>query len=272
MKYSTCCFLVGFVALMVFSCKGALEDYGDLQPLDETKAIVKVVIGSSYLGNPQMFVRANGIRITPNIYARQPYPGGGYNTYGNATNEFVLLNNGQTNFELCLPKAEDDGTDSLVLYQRNYDLASGGRYTILFADTGEFTQSVLLEEDLTIPDSGTFRYQFVHLIPNVESVDLYMGRFGSGITPVNHSSELDTLLISDVKYLGVTDSFIIRSGFRRTFKIRPHGAAVEESTVLARYGTSYFHTLDQKVLTMFSMGFAEATGTMQPYLSFSITR
>lgn len=269
-------FLLTFIGL---SCKGPIQDYGDLEPLDGSKAVVKVIIGSAYPNNPLMYVKANGKRITPKILMRQPYPGGGFGTNGNATNEFILLDNGQTVFELALSKKIDDGTDSIVYHRKEYNLEPGGRYTILFADTAENTRSALIKEDLTLPDSGTFRYQIINIIPNVEAVDLYVGRWANGTTATNHSSDLDTLVMSNVKYMEVSTPFVIRSGFRRTFKIRPHGAPVVESNVLARYSSSatasanYFEYLDRKVLTIFTMGYAEQTSTaLMPYLSFSITR
>jgi hypothetical protein len=269
-----------FVSSMMFlSCKGPIEEYGDLEPLDESKAIVKVIIGSAYPNNPLMYVKANGKRITPKILMRQPYPGGGYGTNGNATNEFILLDNGSTVFELAIPKKVDDGTDSIVYHRKDYNLEAGGKYTVLFADTGANTVSTMIKEDLTIPDSATFRYQIINMFPNVESVDLYVGRWANLTTPVNHSSELDSLIVSDIKYMNVSEPFIIRSGYRRTFKVRPHGAEVIESTVLARYSSSttssanYFEYLDRKVLTIFTMGYAGETSTaLMPYLSFSITR
>jgi len=267
------------ISIISLSCKGPIDEYGDLEPLDESKAIVKVIIGSAYPNNPLMYVKANGRRITPKILMRQPYPGGGYGTNGNATNEFILLDNGETIFELALPKKVDDGTDSIVYHSKSYLLEAGGKYTVLFADTGANTVSTMIKEDLTIPDSATFRYQIINMFPNVESVDLYVGRWASGTTAANHSSELDTLIASDIRYMQVSDPFILRSGFRRTFKVRPHGAEVTESTVLARYSSSatsssnYFEYLDRKVLTIFTMGYAgETSSALMPYLSFSITR
>lgn len=268
-----------FLTFIAFSCKGPIEDYGDLEPLDASKAVVKVIIGSAYPNNPLMYIKANGKRITPKILMRQPYPGGGYGTNGSSTNEFILLANGNTIFELAIPKKEDDGIDSIVYHRKEYNLEPGGRYTILFADTSENMRSALIKEDLTLPDSGTFRYQIINLIPNVEAVDLYVGKWANGTAATNHSSDLDTLIMSNVKYMETSVPFVIRSGFRRTFKIRPHGAPVVESNVLARYSSSstssanYFEYLDRKVLTIFTMGYSgQTTAAMMPYLSFSITR
>lgn len=267
------------LSTVAFSCKGPVQDYGELEPLDASKAVVKVIIGSAYPNNPLMYVKANGKRITPKILMRQPYPGGGYGTNGNATNEFILLDNGKTKFELALPKKVDDGTDSIVYHAKEYDLEPGGRYTILFADTAANTTSALIKEDLTIPDSATFRYQIINIIPNVEAVDLYVGRWANGTAATNHTSDFDSLLVSNVKYMEVSEPFILRSGFRRTFKIRPHGAEVVENNVIARYSSSststanYFEYLDRKVLTIFTMGYAGQTSSaLMPYLSFSITR
>lgn len=266
-------------SILVFSCKGPIAEYGEIEPLDESKAIVKVIIGSAYPNNPLMYVKANGKRITPKILMRQPYPGGGYGTNGNATNEFIMLDHGNTKFELAISKKVDDGSDSIVYHAKDYMLEKGGKYTVLFADTGAYTQSALIKEDLTIPDSGSFRYQMIHMIPNVESVDLYVGRWANLTTAVNHSSESDSLIMSDVKYMQLTEPFVIRSGFRRTFKIRPHGSPLVESNVIARYSSSstssanYFEYLDKKVLTIFTMGYAgQTSNALMPYLSFSITR
>ena len=279
MKFLKYIYLACFTGLIVFSCKGPVEDFGELEPLDDSKAVVKVIIGSSYPNNPLMYVKANGKRITPKILSRQPYPGGGYGTNGDARNEFILLPNGPTVFELAIPRKVDDGTDSLVLHRKEFNLENGGRYTILFADTGANTQSTLMKEDLTVPDSGTFRYQIINLIPNVEAVDLYVGRWASGTGASYHSADHDTLIMSNVKYMEASEPFTIKSGFKRTFKIRPHGADVIESTVIARYSSSataasnYFEYQDRKVLTIFTMGYyGYSSGALIPYLSFSITR
>ncbi|MFD2554383.1 DUF4397 domain-containing protein [Sphingobacterium tabacisoli] len=271
--------LVLFSLIFASACKPGVEDYGDLKPLDETKAVVKVIIGSAYPGNPRMYVKANGKRITPKILMRQPYPGGGFGTNGAATNEFILLDAGSTEFELALPQKVDNGEDSIVFHRARFDLEKGGKYTLLFSDTLSATKATIIKENLTVPDSGTFRYQIINMIPNVESVDLYIGKWASGTTAVNHSSEMDTLIMSNIKYMEVSEPFVIRSGFKRTFKIRPHQAPVIESNVLARYSSSatsssnYFEYLDRKVLTIFTMGYAGMTTSDQmPYLSFSITR
>ena len=278
-NFSKILFAALVTGMMVLSCSEPIKEYGELEPLDGSKAIVKVIIGSAYPNNPLMYVKANGRRITPKILMRQPYPGGGYGTNGNATNEFILLDNGETTFELGLPKKVDDGTDSIIYHSKKYNLEAGGKYTVLFADTGANTVSTMIKEDLTIPDSATFRYQIINMFPNVESVDLYVGRWASGTTAPNHSSELDTLIASDIRFMQVSEPFILRSGFRRTFKVRPHGAEVIESTVLARYSSSatssanYFEYLDRKVLTIFTMGYdGQTTNAMMPYPSFSITR
>jgi|GEM_PF-160660 len=277
--FSKLLYVVFVACIMALSCSKPIEEYGELEPLDASKAIVKVIIGSAYPNNPLMYVKANGKRITPKILMRQPYPGGGYGTNGDANNDFILLENGETTFELAIPKKVDDGSDSIVYHSKKYNLESGGKYTVLFADTGANTVSTMIKEDLTIPDSATFRYQIINMFPNVESIDLYVGRWASGTTAANHSSELDTLIMSDIKYMQVSEPFLLRSGFRRTFKVRPHGADVIESTVLARYSSSatstsnYFEYLDRKVLTIFTMGYAgQTTSALMPYLSFSITR
>lgn len=254
------------VAFIFLACEEQGFDYGDLTKFDNTKALVKINYASAYPNDPLVAIKFNGARVTPLIQGRTPYPGGGYNTLGPSWPDYLMVEPGDLQVDVILPKAKDDGTDSLTLYTTNVRVEGGMPYTLHITDTAVLTKSVLIPEVFQMPDSGYARYRFVNLMPNVPAVDLYYGQNATSVVG-------ERLIAANIKYLEISDYFTINRASTRTWKIRPAGAdASTTATVLANY-TGSGSLLNQREYTIFAMGYQENTlASGRPYVSFLLVR
>ena len=147
--------VLSIFSLLVFAgCKERIQDFGDLDFLTANDAIVKINMASVYPDDRYMYVRFNDNRVTPLIRAREPYPGGGYNTRGDSRPDFLKIAAGTVNIKVCLPHKVDNGKDSIVLAQQNVTLEPGKQYTVHVTDTAANTKMFLAEESLVRPDSS----------------------------------------------------------------------------------------------------------------------
>lgn len=257
-------FLVIFLCIALFSivaCDRNEINYGDTEYVSARDAVVKLNYASLYPDNRYVFIKFNGKRVTPLIRGRQPFPGGGYNTYGDVRADFLSIKPGNVKVEVVLPHSKDNGLDSVLLYSTDVVLDAGKRYTVHIADTGKLTRSVMSEEDFSMPDSGYARYRFINLMPNVPEIDLYYGQSATVVTA-------DKKVASAIKFMEISDYITLNRASARTWKIRPAGAAVTNATVLASY-TSASTLLNQRTYTIYALGYngVKVAPTM-PYLSF----
>lgn len=267
-------FFVLFVSVLcstIFkSCSESIQDFGAVDFVTGEKAIVKINMASVYPDDRFMVVKFNDVRITPRIQARQPYPGGGYNTRGPSSSEFLMVDAGKINVKISLPKKVDDGKDSLVLYSGDINFKSGGRYTLHIADTGANTRLIPTEEEFVLPDSAYASYKFINLIPNVEAVDLYYGFFSNVAS--SQTAAQDSLVAANIKFGEISPTFILHRGASKTFKVRPAGAPVTNESVLAFYGNAG-STLNQRQYICYALGYQGQTSVaMKPYVSFMLVR
>lgn len=266
-----------FVILMVLfsstifnGCKDTIQDFGAVDFISEDKAIVKINMASVYPDDRFMIVKFNDIRVTPRIQAREPYPGGGYNTRGPSSSEFLMVDGGNVNVKVCLPKKVDDGQDSIVLYSGMIDLKAGGRYTLHVTDTAANTKLITTEESFVLPDSAYASYRFINLMPNVPAIDLYYGFFNTAVA--SQTPAQDSLVATNIKFGEISPKFILHRGASKTFKIRPAGAAVTNETVLAFYANAG-STLNQRQYTCYALGYSgQTSAAMKPYVSFMLVR
>lgn len=260
-----------FFAICSFSsCKEAIQDFGDLDFFDAENVIVKINMAAVYPDDRYMYVRFNGNRVTPLIRAREPYPGGGYNTRGDSRPDFLKIGAGKVNVKVCLPFKKDNGRDSLVLNEQEFLFEKGKQYTVHIADTAAKMRMVAHEESLVKPDSAFAKYRFINLMPNVEAIDLYYGFFSTAAGSQNPSQ--DSLIAKNIKYGELSDYFTVNRAGTRTWKIRPAGAAVTNETVLAFYANAS-STLNARSYTAYAIGYAGQTNAiMKPYISFYLVR
>jgi hypothetical protein len=256
------------LAAIVIGCGKVALDYGNIQKLDDSQALLRINYVSQYANNRSVFFKVNDQRISSAVTARTPYPGGGYNTGGGNTADFLQFPAGTINFSVVMPHKIDNGTDSLVLYTTTFQLAGGKAYSAHITDTLANTKSLLTEETLMLTDSSYSRFHFVNLMPNVPAMDLYYG--SAAVTATDQST--DSLIVGNVAYLQNTPDFRIKiNGANKIWKIRAAGAAKNNTTVIASY-TSTSVPASTRVFTAFASGYNGKTNTQKPYISFFLVR
>lgn len=258
------------VLFSIVSCKNVI-DYGDIQKLTSDQATLKINYECGYPSNKLVALEINGHRVSPAaplLAFRTPFPGGGYNTNGANNSALLSINSGATQVSVVLPR-KDTGLDSLVLYSTTFQATGGKNYSLHLTDTASKTKSVLVEENLALPDSSTARYRFINLMPNVASVDLYFST--STATAADTTQQrTDSLVMGGINYLQISNEFKMKAGVSRTWKIRSAGAAKTAATVLASY-LSASSVLNQRVYTAFACGYSGRV-PQPPYISFYLIR
>lgn len=256
-----------FSVFSLWGCKESIQDFGDVEFLTDKDAIVKINMASVYSDDRYMYVKFNDQRVTPRIRAREPYPGGGYNTRGDSRPDFLRIAEGQVNIKVCLPYSVDNGLDSVVLKEMTVAFQGGKQYTVQIADTAANTKMFVTEESLARPDSSFASYRFINLMPNVESLDLYYGAAATTAEPTQ-----DSLVAKNIKFGQISEYFTIRRAAARTWKIRRSGDPVTNASVLASYSNAS-SLLNRRSYTAFALGYAGFTSAiMRPYVSFYLVR
>lgn len=249
--------------LIVAGCEKKDVSYSDYSLLSPNDALLKVNFNIAYHNNPSFFFKVNGARISPLIATRYPFPGGGYNTLGDSRADYLRVNSGEVQFSVVLPK-KGTTLDSLEIFQTKLNLLAGNSYTLHLTDTATNIKSLLLQENVTRPDSGYARYRFVNLMPNVPSIDLYYGASATDHT-------VDTLIARGVSYLTHTADTLLRSGLSKTWKIRPAGAAKTVAPIASYTSANTF--LNSRAYTIFATGYSGKTTTVhRPYVSFFLVK
>ncbi len=219
----------------------------------ETKAFVKVNYNVAFLNiNTASQLKINGVRVSGLLTNRYPFPGGGFNTGGGSTGDYLPVTPGAIAISLTIPK-KGTSIDSVDILKTTINVAVGKRYTLHVADTVA-TKSLLVEENYAPADSGFVRMRFANLIPNVPSVDLY-----------NNT----TKIASEVPFMAISDSFTLPTGVATStvWNIRLGGSAAT-STVLATY-TLTANVQNRRVYTVFASGWSGRTETARrPFVSF----
>lgn len=253
------------LCILLASCTKNVLDYGETVKFGEDQALLKINYTSYYSDNRAVYFKINDQRVSGIMTARTPFPGGGYNTGGASSSDFLMVSSGDVKLSVVLPHKIDKGLDSLVLYTTNIQLTGGKNYVVHIADTAAKTKTLLSEEQFVRPDTAKCNYRFVNLMPNVPAVDLYYGT-----SAANHV--LDTLIAGNVSYMAITNVITLKSAQSKTWKIRPAGAALTTATILASY-TSASTFLNQRVYTIFASGYNGITlAPRRPYVSFLLVR
>jgi hypothetical protein len=254
----------------VIGCKKNIINYGSVELQDDTKALLKFNYASQYANNRSVYLKINDQRVSNLITGRTPFPGGGYNTGGSSTTDFLQVTPGTIKISVGLPRKVDNGTDSIILYSTTIDIAAAKNYVVHITDTAATTKTVLTEEVFTKPDSLVSRFHFINLMPNVPAIDLYYGATAANAT----DQSTDSLLVSNIAYLQNSADFTIKmSGANKIFKIRPAGAAKTAATLLATYTTTSVPN-SRRSFTAFASGYSGkvSPSTQRPYISIFLIR
>jgi len=177
---------------------------------------------------------------SPNI---TPFPGGGLNTGGGSTADYLRIASGQSTVSIAVPK-KGTTEDSLQLATSSQTFEAGKKYSLYFADTSASLTSVLVVDSLNAPDSGFTKFKFVNLMPDVSAgLDLYIGT---------------VKVASAIPYKGVSPSFVVpTNNTSTTWSIRSAGAA-STTTALTTYASASA-LANRRVLTVIARGYNTIT-------------
>lgn len=229
--------------------------------LVENKAGLKINYMSAYkIAYPTQY-KVDGARVSSLITYATPFPGGGLNTGGGSSADYLTVDPGSRKISVSLP-VSGTNTDSVELASATISVDQNKFYSLYFADTASNTKSYLSEDDTNRPDSGFVRYKFINLIPDVPAgFDLY---FGTGST-----STTSVKVAGPIGFLAASNYFTIPINTGSTWSIRPAGAP---ATVTARsVYTSGSSVTNQRVFTVISRGYTSITSSSdirRPLISF----
>lgn len=261
-----------FLTALAFSCSKNTVDNAPYSAygLDTSQGQLKFVYASAYAANPTVILKINGKAVSSAITGRTPFPGGGYNTTGSNYALYLAVPKGDDTITIVRPKT-GTSEDSLVLYKTVINIPDNKPRTLLIGDTlagtVNNTASVLVANNLNPVDTGTARFTFVNLIPNVPALDLYLNKV-----------KID----SNIAYKQVSKTFIIKTGANApgvtdpnniptpNWEVRVAGAA-PTSTALAFY-TNANGLLNQRVYTIFTMGYQGAASPRNPFICFTLDK
>lgn len=247
---------ISALALFLAGCEKNVISYGDSTLVSANQSLVKINYASLYALNPGVQISFNGTRVSPVIVGRTTFPGGGYNTNGDARPDYIAVSAGEVQIKISVPQ-RNTNIDSVVLYNTSITVEGGKNYTAHITDTAAKTQTVLLTDEFARPDSNFAKFKFVNLMPNVAAVDLYYGT---------------TVVAANIAYKSASNYFTLAiPSTTLAWTIRPAGAA-PASTALATY-SSVSTTTNQRVYTVFAIGYSGATDAVRrPYVSFLLNR
>ncbi len=233
--------------VLLTSCKKNELKTTEVNKLTENEAEVKVMFASFYRSNPRIYIKINDQLVSSVLTTFTPFPGGGLNTGGGSTADYLRVAAGQNKFSVAVPKFGTN-EDSLQLASVQHTLAGGKKYSLYFADTSANTTSLLVEDSLTAPDSGYVRYKFVNMMPDAPGgLDLYIGT---------------VKVASAIPYKGVSPSFVLPTNNSSTiWAIREAGGTTNRVTY-----TSAATLSNQRVFTVIARGYysLSTTATSEP--------
>jgi hypothetical protein len=238
-------YIVFFSACIFCACeKNKLNSLSNIDNAS-INAQMKVNFMSAYQTARPYQIKINDTRVSAGLTYATPFPGGGLNTGGGSTADYLLVSPGQTKVSISLPKFGTN-TDSVELASTTVALEAGKNYSLFFADTANKT-TVLLTDTLATPDSGYSRYKYLNLIPNLGAIDLYFGT---------------TLVAGNIPFKGTSPFFTVKAGTAAQWTIRAAGSA-STSTAITIYptGTGTYTVPNQRVLTVFTRGYNGITST-----------
>ena len=216
-------------------------------------AKLKVVHAMPFALNPSIQIALNGERISSIITYCTPFPGGGLNTGGSSQPDYLAALVGANAIKLSTPNFNTN-QDSVLRFSGNVLLEADKNYTAFITDTAATASSVLVTDNVNLPDSGKSNYRFVNLIPNLTAIDLYYN---------------NVLVAGNIPYKGSSTPFSIQViGASASWAIRPAGALASSTAI-----TTYSNLVpNQRSFNVFCRGYSGATGTRAPAISLMYLR
>lgn len=264
--FSTLSILSFIVAILFLGCEKNKDNvFSEYDLVDEsTFALVKVNYNVAFYNDPGAQIKINGVRVSgANIQTRYPFPGGGFNTRGVSTGDYLpVVAGANTKISISIPK-RGTNIDSVEVFTTTVAASAGKHYSLHVADSLN-RKGLYVEEDYSLPDSGFVRMRFANLIANVPSMDLYNG---------------SSLVSSNIPFMGISDPFLIPIGTTAVptstvWTIRAAGSG-PTGTVIATY-TSASTIINQRVYTVFANGYngysTAGVDPRRPFISFYYVR
>lgn len=210
------------------------------------QASLKINYFSPTQARPAYQIKIDGNRVSSNLTYPTPFPGGGLNTGGGSFADYLAVAPGSRKVDISIPNVGTN-LDSIVLASATVDLAANKVYSLYFVDTAANLSTILLEDDLTSPDSGFVKYRFINLMPDLAAgLDLY---FGTGTT-----STTSVKVAGPILFKQVSDYFTVPINTGTVWSIRP-GGALATSTAITSY-TSASTVINQRVFTIATRGYS----------------
>lgn len=254
--------------LFVFaSCKkntGVTNQPYDTYGTPANKGQLKVNLAFAYaIDYANLRIKLNGAYVSNLLQSRTPFPGGGFNTRGSNFALYMSVPLGRNEVSIVMPRTNTN-IDSVVLFSTNVNIADNTPQTLHITDTAANTKSVLVRNNIVGIADGMCRFNFVHLMPNVPAVDLYL----NGV-----------LMRANIPYLGTSGAMDIPvginapgfvSGSTTTWAVRAAGATSTSAALVSFANASGLQS--GVALTGFCMGYAGATGARLPFLAMTLDR
>jgi hypothetical protein len=236
--------IIAFLMLATWWVGCEKNKYGVTERTEVTdKALVKIGYFVASITNQPVQAKINGSRVSPTLAYNTPFPGGGLNTGGSNNSDFLVLDPGNVNVQLSIPKVGTE-TDSVKVFDAQFTFTAK-RQTLFLTDSFPNITGVLVDNETpATTDSGKVRINFVHLIPNVGPVDLYKGA---------------EKLKENIGYKESTEFFDTFAG-NATYAIKEAGT----STTIASRAIA---PAAGRIYTFFSRGFKGAAGGLVPNVS-----
>lgn len=235
------------IVIIIGSCKKNELFITESTPL-AAEAQVKIINTSFYQRNPLYQISINGVRVSNTlggISNPTPFPGGGFNTGGVSTADYLSVNAGQSTVSIATPFVGTNN-DSTQLATATTTFEQGKKYSLFFSDTMSKTNFLVVEDSLVRPDSGYARYRFVNLVPDVAGLDLYFGT-----TKINEAA--------NTPYKGVSQPFtVVTSLSPNTISVRLAGG---NSLLFQLPAATATPIANQRVYTIFARGYNSITTT-----------
>lgn len=261
MKKSTIYILFALLAFSLGACEVNKIEFGDFTVVDEDLALVKFNYNIAMRNNPSAVIKVNGVRVTPALTTRYPFPGGGYNTGGGNTADYMSFEPGELNVSVVTYKKltvlNPVLTDSVEIFSTKINVEGGKNYTLHITDTAANTKTLFTQDDLTRPDTAQAKHRFVNLMPDVPALDLYNGT---------------TLVAANIGYLKMSETFIVSSGGSSVWTTRVAGSGPTGAVVATYTSASTLST--RRVYTAFASGYKAYSGTdaRRPFISFFLSK
>jgi len=257
MKNIKLIYIAFFAMLFMTACKKNEIKLTDVDIVKD-EALFKVGYFSPNSANPGVQLTINGQRVSYLFTNATPFPGGGYNTGGSNNSDYLVVNPGQNEVGISIPK-KGTNVDSVVILTTSVTLDGKKTYSMFTTDSIPTMSAFMVEDIITRPDSGFVNVRFTNLMPNVPAVDFYQ----NGVL-IKANVALKTC--TNFQALTIANN-------PSNFQIRPAGA-LPASTALAVYPTTAtFSLVNTRSYTIVARGYSGFTdANRKPNVSLVLNR